>query len=215
MKLIDFTHKISGSIPVFPGDNPPEIHSIETDYRETALNITSHTGTHVDAPSHMLKNGRMLDDYPIGSFMGTCLCADISAKLTDGDRGSLAITKKELAGALNVAGQADFVLIRTGWSKYWGQRIYIEEIPYLTNDAAVWLSGLGIKGVGIDTISIDSLQSDSFENHSIFMEKEILIIENLANLDKAPLKPFIFSCMPIHYQKADGAPVRAFGITEF
>jgi hypothetical protein len=74
-------------MPVFPGDEPPvfkKIVSIEEDgYLESRITIYTHTGTHVDAPSHMLKSGKPLDGYELGYFIGNAVVADMSNVSSD------------------------------------------------------------------------------------------------------------------------------------
>ena len=68
MKMLDLTHCITLEMPVYPGTEPPRLTAactMEKDgFRETLLEMYSHTGTHMDAPAHMLPNGRTLDDFP-------------------------------------------------------------------------------------------------------------------------------------------------------
>ena len=216
MSLIDFTHRIDNNIPVFPGDNPPELIPVvlkgENGYRETSFRITSHTGTHIDAPSHMIPGGKMLDDFPIDKFTGPGITVDLSGKWFSGVRGSLEITKDDLAPLFSRIDNIDFVLIHTGWSNYWGKSEYTDKIPYLSAEAALFLAEHRLKGVGIDTISIDRIDSPVFSNHAVFLSRDIIVIENLTNLDKAPDELFTFFCMPLYYKDADGSPTRAFGL---
>ena len=74
MKMLDLTHCITPEMPVYPGTEPPRLTAactMEKDgFRETLLEMYSHTGTHMDAPAHMLPNGRTLDDFPAETFAG-------------------------------------------------------------------------------------------------------------------------------------------------
>ena len=79
-------------------------------------------------------------------------------------------------------------------------------------EAAEWLSGLGLKGVGLDTISADNPDSQTFPVHKALLSNEVVIIENLMNLEKSPDRWFTFSCLPLRFEKADGSPVRAVAI---
>ncbi len=208
--LIDLTHTITGRIPVFPGDDPPELirHcTFEKDgFLETRLGISSHTGTHIDAPAHMIRDGKTLDRYPLDSFTGRAVVADVSGI------NSSRITPEDLKPAEKYLAEADFVLIRTGWSSLWNKPEYLTGFPSLTAEAASMLSGFGLKGIGTDTISIDSMESEDFVIHGIFMKKEILIIENLSNLDEPGTDIFTFFCVPLKLENADGSPVRAFAV---
>ena len=74
MKMLDLTHCITPEMPVYPGTEPPRLTAactMEKDgFRETLLEMCSHTGTHMDAPAHMLPKGRTLDDFPAETFAG-------------------------------------------------------------------------------------------------------------------------------------------------
>jgi kynurenine formamidase len=79
----------------------------------------------------------------------------------------------------------------------------------LSLEAANWLSGFGIKGFGLDTISADTVDSQDYQVHKALLQKNIIIIENLANLADLPCNQFEFSCFPLSFEDADGSPVRA------
>ena len=82
MKIIDLTQTTAPGMPVFPGDGRPQIYPIRTceadGYRETSIQIYSHTGTHVDAPGHVFPAGKMLEEFDISFFAGTGLVIDAS-----------------------------------------------------------------------------------------------------------------------------------------
>lgn len=74
MKIIDLSKKIKNNMEVYPGDPAVKVadsHSIEVDgFRLKTLTMGTHTGTHVDAFSHMIHNGKSLDDIPLENFLG-------------------------------------------------------------------------------------------------------------------------------------------------
>ncbi len=82
MRLIDLSRPLDETTPVYPGDQPPTITIIATmeqeGYREKHLSLTSHSGTHIDAPSHMLKNGKNLDDFPLEKFQGEAVVLSLN-----------------------------------------------------------------------------------------------------------------------------------------
>ncbi len=210
MKIIDLTHSIHPSMPVFPGTEPPvfqEANTLEKDgFAETKITFYSHTGTHMDAPAHMVEGGLFLDQYPIDHFIGEALIMDF----TDSDSDEIDIEKLMLYE--EKISKVDFIILKTGWSKYWGKGEYFDKFPALSENAAQWLSNFKLKGIGIDAISIDSMESTAFRVHHTFFERNMVIIENIANLDAIENETFIFSCMPLKTQKADGSPIRAIAI---
>ena len=84
MKMLDLTHCITPEMPVYPGTEPPRLTAactMEKDgFRETLLEMYSHTGTHMDAPAHMLPSGRTLDDFPAETFAGRGFVVDCGGR---------------------------------------------------------------------------------------------------------------------------------------
>jgi kynurenine formamidase len=103
----------------------------------------------------------------------------------------------------------DFLLIHTGWSRYWGTDNYFSNFPVLTPEAAEWVAGIGLKGIGFDAISADSADTRTYPIHKILLGSDMVIVENLANLDQLHGGAFEFSCFPLYFQQADGSPIRS------
>lgn len=210
MIIIDLTHTIKEDMPVYPGTEPPSLsnaNTIEKDgFAELLLTMYSHTGTHIDAPCHMIAGAKSLSDFDAGKFIGKACVLDFS------DLEAVEICLSDIRAHEYKISQADFVVIRTGWEKYWGTASYFEGFPVLSSDAAKWLASFNLKGVGVDAISVDGVGSESFDVHFSFMEKEIVIIENLTNLNQIRDEFFTLSVFPLKLQDADGSPVRAVAI---
>jgi kynurenine formamidase len=197
-------------MPVFPGTEGPifeKANTLDKDgFQEAKITMYSHTGTHIDAPAHMLSDGAHLDELDICHFIGKAAILDFSNEdLELIDVNSLKPYQEKIKNV-------EVIIIKTGWSKYWGNGKYYEAFPCLSEEAAKWLSEFNLKGVGIDAISIDHIESTTFAVHKILMQKEIIIIENLTNLDSIVKEYFTLSIMPLKNKDADGSPVRAISI---
>lgn len=207
MNIIDLTHFISPDMPVFPGTEEPilkEANTMEKDgFRETKITMYSHTGTHIDAPFHMMEKGLSLDEFPADKFIGKGILLDLSN--CSYDYIELDILKTNEDKIKN----SEFIILKTGWEKLWGTDEYYGNFPALTEEAANWLIQFNLKGIGIDAISIDKMNSEKFEIHKILMKNDIIIIENLSNLSSITGESFILSILPLKNKKADGSPVRA------
>ena len=207
MKTIDLTHSISPNMPVYPGTEPPIFITgcsiEEAGFLEKKITLYSHTGTHIDAPAHLIKGAKTLDLLPIEHFYGNALL------LNRADIKSHTIGIKELEPHQETIKHVEFLLIHTGWSRYWGAEKYFSGYPVLSLEAADWLGRFGLKGFGLDTISADKADSQDFPVHNIFLQNDTIIIENLTNLEKLPRTLFTFSCFPLKFKDADGSPVRA------
>ena len=207
MNIIDLSHTISSHMPVYPGTDPPSITTgctIEEDgFLEKKIIMFSHTGTHMDAPAHMIKDSKALDQFSIDHFYGKALLVDVSTS------NKPMIEINDLKSIDNILRQHEFLLIRTGWSHHWGEDSYFIGYPVLTIEAVEWLSQFNLKGFGVDAISVDGSGSENFPVHRILLKNDAVIIENLKNLDLIPVHSFTFACFPLKYAEADGAPVRA------
>ncbi|MDC7222192.1 MAG: cyclase family protein [Spirochaetales bacterium] len=205
--IIDLTHPITENMPVYPGTEPPLIEEActleEHRFREKRLTLFSHTGTHMDAPYHLLEKGPTLDDFPLDHFTGRAFMLDAS------EEGGL-IEVDRIRTSAGEIGKADFLLIRTGWSAYWGRADYFGRFPVLSEEAARALVELDLKGIGLDCISADPMGSTRLPNHKILLGAGMVIVENLCRLEELPREGCHFSAFPLKIERADGSPVRAF-----
>lgn len=208
MTVHELTHTIRNDMPVYPGTEQPRLTTACTidqcGYRETLLHMFSHTGTHMDAPAHMLRDGTALDCYDAAKFAGPAVVVDC--------RGQRAIALS-LLQSYDLNG-ADFVLFCTGWDKKWGTPGYYEGFPCLTTEAAAYLAGLPLKGVGEDTISLDPCDSVDFPNHMTLLGADFVNTENLKGLDKLLGRRFTFVTLPLKFENADGCSCRAIALEE-
>ncbi|PLX66713.1 MAG: hydrolase [Denitrovibrio sp.] len=210
MKIIDLTHDLCEGMPVYPGTEPPQIKiatTIENDgFEERLLTMFSHTGTHMDAPCHILKGQKSLSDYDISEFMGKAVlinvqnCESIDAELI-----------MKYADKLR---WASFVVFYSGWDKFWGDERYFQDYPVLTIEATKILISLKMKAICMDMISIDPADTETYDNHKLVFAENILVVENLNNLNKIEQDEFLLSCIPLNIKDGDGSPIRAFATLE-
>jgi arylformamidase len=202
--IIDLSHPIRKGMPVYPGTEEPLIERPftieEHGFREARIKMVSHTGTHMDSPAHMIANGKTLDEYPAGYFVGKAICLPLY-------EGYPAI-RPETISLLEMI-EPDFILFCTGWSKFWGRGEYLGKFPLPDRQSISWITEHGIRGIGIDAISVDPVGATEFPNHIQLLEAGLVIVENLTNLGSLPKDSFTFSCLPLPMEHADGSPVRA------
>jgi arylformamidase len=200
MKIYDLTHKIENNMPAYSNEEKPDIKELFS-YKKDGVNITnlgltSHIGTHLDTPFHILENGKNICDFSIETFFGKGLC--ISFKNLD---------NFDFSSIANI----DYLLIYTGWDKYWNEEKYFKNYPIISKEVAKKIAASPLKGIGIDCISPDGYDSKELENHNILLKRNKIIVENLCELEKLLGKEFYFSCMPLKIG-IDGCPVRAVAI---
>ncbi|MFB5631714.1 MAG: cyclase family protein [Nitrosopumilus sp.] len=210
MKPIDLTLTISKSIPSFPGSPTPQFISWsnlkEDGYNLELLFLSSHTGTHLDAPFHFVKNGIKIDQIPLGRLIGKAILIKIKKSKNS------PITKLDIIQFEKKNGSIpnnSSVFFFTDWQKNLKKDNYFTENPGLALSAARYLSEKKTNLVGIDSPSIDLGKDESFSVHHVLSKNNILIVENLANLNKIQLKEFNFTILPLKLKDATGSPVRA------
>jgi len=215
MKVIDLTLTISEKIPTFPGSPQPNFINWETvekdGYNLELLFLSSHTGTHMDAPYHFLKNGQKIDQIITKRLVTEAILIKIR-------RGAdQSITKTDIEKFEKKHGKIDegaTVIFHTGWQKNLNKQSYFLKNPGLAVSAARYLTSKRINLVGIDSPSIDLGKDAKFSVHHILAKSGILIVENLANLEKINSEKFHFIVAPLKLKNATGSPVRAMGLTD-
>ena len=207
MRVIDLSHTIKSGMPCYPGTPAPLFHSLssieEHGFAEQLMTLSSHTGTHVDLPAHILREGSSLDSFSVGSFAGKGYAIDIR-----GQAGGM-ITVAALHPFRDRIKECEFLLLCSGWSQYWGATNYYHGYPVLSSDAVEWLTDFDLKGLGVDMVSVDAPDSGDFPVHTCLLQKGILIIENLDGIPLLLHVPFIFCGFPLKIFGAEASPVRA------
>ncbi|MFQ5781642.1 MAG: cyclase family protein [Nitrosopumilus sp.] len=210
MKPIDLTLTISEYLPTFPGSPKPQFiswSSIKDDgYNLELLFLSSHTGTHLDAPYHFVKNGLKINKIPLNRLTGKAIL--IKFKKAN----NIPITKLDITlfeEKNGVIPNKASVFFYTGWQENLKKDNYFTENPGLGVSAAEYLASKKINLVGIDSPSIDLGKDQSFSVHHILSKNNILIVENLTNLNKITSKEFNFTILPLKLKNATGSPVRA------
>ncbi len=214
MKVIDLTHFISEDMPVYPGTEGPKLEPANTyekdGFKETLMTMYTHTGTHMDPPAHLFAGRTTLDQFPITQFVGKALVVDCS-DLKEGQR----ITMKYIDRNREKADQAEFLLFRLGWDKYWGTAKYYGDYPYLEDAVVDYIIQGSKKGVGLDVIGIDPIADENLTIHrKLFQNNEIVVIENLMNLELLGDDLFTFCALPLKHIDADGSPIRAVALLD-
>lgn len=170
------------------------------------LFFSSHTGTHIDAPYHFIKDGLKIHQIPLDRLLGKAIL--IKLRKTK----NKAITKLDITSFEKKNGKIpnkSSIFFFTGWQNNLNKDNYFTENPGLAISAAKYLTSKKINLVGIDSPSIDLGKDESYSVHHILSKNNILIVENLSNLNKISSKEFIFTILPLKIKDATGSPVRA------
>ena len=210
MELIDLTLELSKDLPSFPGSPRPFFipwADIRHDkYNLELLFLSSHSGTHMDAPFHFVNGGKKINEISPSRFISKALVLKIKKKSDQ------AITKKDIQefekrnGNIN---KDSSIVFFTGWQANLRKKFYFKKNPGLSESAARYLVKKQVNLVGIDSPSIDLGKDERFTVHQIFSKSNILIVENLCNLEKIKKMNFTLSVLPLKLKNASGSPVRA------
>ena len=180
MKLIDLSVPITATMPVYPGDPKTEIKQVDELQKDGFvahyLSILNHSGTHIDAPNHMIEGGKSLEQFPLETFTGRGVCIKIEQSGFDLESIKKAAIQKD-----------DIVLFHTDMSDEYSKPEYFKKYPAIPEDVAKYLVEKQIKMVGVDMYSVDH---DEFIAHKILLRHDILILENLTNLALLENKQF-------------------------
>lgn len=210
MRIVDLSHPVSPDMPLWPGTPAPEFSDLCTvgrdGFGERWLQLSSHTGTHLDAPAHLFNSTATLDRMPVDRFIGK------GALLNLRDASSEPVSLARLLNHRATLERADFLLLHTGWSRFWGTAEYNRAYPALSEKASAWLAGQGLKGVGIDAPSFDDPESDALPNHRHLLGAGLILIENLTALGQLNGSDFLLSALPLSISGAEACPVRAVAI---
>lgn len=165
----------------------------------SSLAFGSHTGTHVDAPRHMIEGAMAIDELPLEVLMGP-------AMLVAFDDTVMAVGEQNLR--LHELKGHTRILIKTRNSKFVRDREFRRDYTYLAPDGARYLASLGVKLVGVDYFSVEQYHSGHHATHLTLLEREIVIVEGL-DLSLPPMGPYELRVLPLRLAGLDGAPARA------
>ncbi|MBS3124367.1 cyclase family protein [Candidatus Woesearchaeota archaeon] len=214
--MIDLTYDIEESMSVFNAYWHPKIQITQmgkhdSEGRETRkLILGTHSGTHIDAPSHFVKEGTTIDQIQLSRLIGPITIVDFS-ELKDNQMVNLEMIKKVQL--------SDNILFKFGWGKHWKKDYFFQKCPFLSKEAAEYLVSKKVKLIATDTPSLDDPRTklqgnmlgsvDDSPIHKILLGNGIVLVEYIANLDQlSDLQGWNILALPIKVKGGDGAPAR-------
>jgi len=218
MRLIDLSHTLEPGMPAYPGlpaplfttvfthDESAErgLYAPGTTFQIASLAICGNTGTYIDAPFHRHRDKADLAGLRLEQL------ADLPGVLVDATGVSGRAIDPDVFAGREVAGRA--VLIRTGWSRQWGNMGYWAPGPFLSAAGARWLAERGAALVGIDSWNIDDTADMMRPAHTILLGAGVAIVEHMTNLGALPDHEARFFAVPPRVKGMGSFPVRAFAI---
>ncbi len=201
---IDISVPVRNGMAQWPGDPPFHIERAFDREKGDAATVSRmtmcvHTGTHMDAPLHFIRNAQGIDTMPLDATIGPARVVRIH------DLNS--ITRRELEGHSIRRGER--ILFRTRNSaQSWNSDDFDENFVYISPDGARYLVECGVQTIGVDYLSVGSLRQDGDETHHILLSAGIWVIEGL-NLRDVDPGVYELVCLPLKLAGAEGAPARA------
>jgi len=213
MQLVDLSHPVAAGMQVFPGD--PEVvsrlaASVPQDgFQVAELHLGTHSGTHVDAPLHVVAGGSPVDEMELAELVGPARIVHVPG-LAEHD----VVRWDDVRDQLEDVRPGTIVLFRTDWSRHFGTPRYLAH-PVLDAGIARRLLSAGVRVVGVDTLNPDPTPQGSAPGplrlpvHEVLLGAGGAIIENLTGLAAVTWADPVLSALPLRLTGMDGSPVRA------
>jgi len=230
VEWIDLTYAFDSTTIYWPTAENFQLETVSEGYTDLgyyysayAFSTAEHGGTHLDAPVHFAEAKKTVDQLSIEQLVGDAIVVDVSDKsLTDRDYQVQISDFEDWELQNGKIPEQTIVLIRTGYGKFWPdpstylgtsvkgpEAIANLHFPGLHPSAANWLVvNRTIKAIGLDTPSIDYGQSQLFESHQMLFKENIPVFENVANLDKLPIRGIWVAALPMKITGGSGSPLR-------
>ena len=201
---IDISVPIKNHMVTWPNDPEVSIQRISDIQKGDKINLTqlslcSHTGTHMDAPLHFLREGKGIDQIPLSVLVGPSRVIRI--------KDPISVKPDELISHQIERGER--ILFKTHNSEQnWSIKPFIEDFVFLSTEAAHFLAERKVQLVGVDYLSVGGYQKNGAEVHCTLLKAGIWIIEGL---DLSLVQPgkYELVCLPLKIDNSDGAPTRA------
>lgn len=198
---IDISVPLRNGMHFWPGEEPRFEQYMFMDRGEmcnvTRMRLSVHTGTHMDAPRHFIRDGVTMEALPLDAAMGPATVLAIDDPVC--------VRPEHLAG---VPLESRVLLKTRNSSRCWPAPGFVEDFVFIGQDAARVLVGRGVRTVGIDYLSVGGFQQDLVETHNVLLGAGVWVIEGL---DLSAVEPgtYELACLPLKIPGSDGAPARA------
>lgn len=216
-KIIDLTHPLNPFVPTW-GGSCGFCLEVKRDYdkmfRVQQMKMHAGIGTHMDAPSHLIKGGASIADIPVEQLVVPCCVIDVSTKA--GPDYQISIQDiEEYETAYGLIPKNSLVIGYTGWDRFWSIPDSYRNVdekgqmhfPSFSLHSAKLLIEREVSGIAIDTLSPDCLDP-TFPVHTLFLGNGKYIIENVANAGPMPPKGSYVIALPLRAEGATESPIR-------
>lgn len=201
MTIYDITRSLKNGMPVWPGDTPFS-YRISSSLADNGsanvgeLNMSTHTGTHVDAPFHFAQEGKKINELDLSLYIGKALVIEIAHKEF--------ITEKDLQNH-DIQGVRRLLIKSGSWPD---AETFPQNYTCIAPESAHYLASAGVQLLGVESPSVDPLDSKDMLAHHALNGAGIFILESI-DLNEVETGEYELIAMPLKIEGADGSPVRA------
>ncbi len=209
LRLVDLSLDIYDHAPTF-GPDPktavlPHMGVADMGYNVTQLILSTHLGTHLDAPFHFFDDGRTVENLDVRRGFGPAWVLDFTHKGPKDE-----ITPDDMAPHAAKVTPGSRLLFRTGWDRQFPQPHYFSDQPYLGPSVCAWLVERQVATVALDMPTI--FPADYITVHHLLLRPEVLVIEGLRGLDRLRGEQVVLCALPLRVRGRDGSPCRAMAL---
>lgn len=215
MRLIDLSIPWGPEIEPVPNNprifyvpiNQHELQGYSTGYATFSI----HTGTHIDAPYHFIKNGLTMEQVPLEWLNGPAVLLDLRTMTRPGQVFTVEMLRTAAGNPAELRDRR--VVLWSGWAQEkWNDPAFYRDNPYLSNEGAQWLVDSGVRALAVD-FAVDGGPpkppgQPKYPVHLITLGGDVCLIENLINLDKIGRRHFTLIAMPVPIKGGNGGPAR-------
>lgn len=205
MKIYDVTIPLSSETPVWEGERGITIErsaviGAKSDYNVSRVELGVHSGTHIDAPFHVLSGDFTVDQIPLDKLVGEVQVVEIP--------GSTKTINRDVLANANITETFKKIIFKTSNSVFWDENPakFRREFVGLDSNGAEYLRAAGMELVGIDFFSVSAYE-DLLNPHKLLLEAGVVLVENL-DLREVSAGIYEIFCLPLKLMGTDGAPAR-------
>lgn len=211
LRLVDLSQDIYDGAPTFEPDPKTHIRAhltiADLNYNMTEIVMSTHYGTHLDAPYHFFDDGRTVENLDVRKGFGLAHVLDFSHK-----KARQPIDIEDFKPYEHLATPGSRLIFNTGWDKVLPDPDYFGGQPYLTVELSTWLAKQGVACIALDTPTTYPAEYTASHHSLLNAAAEVLIIEGLRGLDRLTGSQVILIALPLRIRGRDGSPCRAMAI---
>jgi arylformamidase len=198
-RIYDLSPAIAPGILLWPGEGDVSFQRVDFPgvNQLTDVTMSLHTGSHVDAPVHLIPHAAGVDNLDLNKLMGMVRVCQL---------GEVKTIDRDLLAGMDLTGVTR-LLLGTSNSTMLSKQNFQEDYAALTADAAQYLVELNMVLVGVDYLSVDCFETNTYPVHHIFLHTGVVALEGV-NLSGVPAGDYELICLPLKVKDGDGAPAR-------